>query len=129
MKQMHRRLVTAFLGLGLMVGAQADAPPAAEDSDYAACRYRIALMQFERRAADGNAEAAEMAGQMYFFGEGLYGKQVARDLERARHWLALAAHSGRPVAGYLLARIDANTVSARAAETCTDAYVFGREDC
>ncbi|MBE0546213.1 MAG: hypothetical protein IH627_00855 [Rubrivivax sp.] len=78
---------------------------AAAEAEYAAGRFPNALMLFEARAAAGDTVAAEVAGQMLFYGETLYGKSVARDPERARHYLAQAARDGRPLARHLIERI------------------------
>ena len=65
-------------------------------------QFRRSLLMYEQLAAQGNAEAAERAGFMLVQGDGLYGWQVRRDLERATVLLTRAAKAGRPGAGFML---------------------------
>lgn len=65
-------------------------------------QFRRSLLMYEQLAQGGNAEAAERAGFMLVQGDGLYGKQVRRDLERATVLLTRAAKAGRPGAGFML---------------------------
>ncbi len=79
------------------------------EAEYDAGHYANALALFERRAAHGDAVAAEMAGQMLYFGSAVYGTAVARDTQRAGGYLAQAARDGRPMARYLVDRINSST--------------------
>jgi TPR repeat protein len=72
------------------------------DEAYAADHFAAALEIYVQLATSGDARAAELAGQMLFMGERLYGKQVARDLGRAIELLTQAQRAGRPIAEYLL---------------------------
>jgi TPR repeat protein len=135
MQSIRTWLIGSVLTLGAMTGgaAAAQTATAEAESEYANCHFKLALAQFEQRAASGDAIAAELAGQMLYYGELLYGNDVPRDREHARELLSQAALAGRPVARFLLARIDAPARSEHAqaadAGACTDAYVFGREGC
>ncbi len=88
--------------------------------NYDVQRFTEALRLYELLATQGDARAAEMAGQMLYFGETLYGDQVRRDIPRATRWLAQAAQAGRPVATYLLRSVDrAGDAQIRAEGTAT----------
>ncbi len=78
----------------------------AADEAYATQRFAVALANYERLAAHGDVLAAELAGHMRLLGPSLYGKQVPRDLGRARQWLAQAARSGSASAAFLLQRAE-----------------------
>jgi TPR repeat protein len=69
-----------------------------------------ALADLERRAAQGDAEAAEQAGRALHAGRAPDGAAVARDELRARAYLRQAAGAGRGTARTLLETIDASTV-------------------
>lgn len=81
----------AFLILGyilvLAVPAWADFQ-AAEDA-YLAEDYETAMREWAPLAAQGNAEAQNMVGYMYRFGQG-----VPQDYELARQWYRRAADNG-----------------------------------
>jgi TPR repeat protein len=81
----------------------------AADEAYAAQHFAVALADYERLAAQGDALAAERAGHMRLLGSSLYGKPVPRDLGRARQWLAQAARSGSASAALLLQRAESIT--------------------
>jgi len=66
----------------------------------------VSLAMFEQLAGRHNAEAAECAGFMLLMGEGMYGAQVRRDVERAKVLLVEAAAAGRPGAAFLLNMIE-----------------------
>ncbi len=93
-----------WLAVSAATPAHAQDPAAAAEAEYAAGHFANALALFESRAAAGDAMAAEVAGQMLFYGSALYGKSVARDAERALRYLAQAARDGRPLARHLIER-------------------------
>jgi TPR repeat protein len=72
------------------------------DEAYAADHFAAALEIYLQLALSGDARAAELAGQMLFMGERLYGAQVVRDLGRAIELLTQAKRAGRPIAEFLL---------------------------
>ncbi len=84
---------------------------------YANGDFTLALTVYEQLAQQGNAEAAQIAGQMLLFGEALYGRQVRQDRPRAATLLQRAADDGRPVAQFLLSRISGNRAAAAEADT------------
>jgi hypothetical protein len=84
---------------------------------YANGDFALALAVYEQLAYQGNAEAAQIAGQMLLFGEALYGRQVRQDRPRAAQLLQRAADEGRPVAQFLLSRASGSRAAAAAADT------------
>lgn len=94
-----------WLAVSMATPAYGQDRAAAAEAEYAAGHFAHALILFESRAAAGDAVAAEIAGQMLFHGSALYGPSVARDPERARHYLTQAARDGRPVARHLIERV------------------------
>jgi TPR repeat protein len=86
------------------VSAGAQTPPSlvAAQQAYYQGQYGHSLVLFERLAAEQNAEAAECAGFMLLHGDQLYGRQVRRNLPRAKALLLQAAQSGRPAAMFML---------------------------
>ena len=60
-------------------------------------RYQHARESFEALAETGNSEAQTLLGIMYSEGRG-----AVHDIEKARHWLARAAHQGSHNAQFLL---------------------------
>lgn len=135
MKSNRVRLARLLLTVAGLMGtaAFAQAGLADAEADYENCHFAQALAGFERRAAAGEARAAEIAGQMHYYGEFLYGTQIRRNRERARHWLSQAASGGRPLARALLSRLDAAAAPARKPATATegdsDTYVPGPAGC
>ena len=105
---------------------RAQGTTALADADYAAGHYAQALVSFERRAAAGGAVAAELAGQMLYYGPAVYGPAVARDPQRAAALLSQAARGGRPYARYLFERLAAPANDGRAVD---EAYVPGPAGC
>jgi hypothetical protein len=106
---MQRRILGAVLALLLPLAASAaDKSPTLAEAQraYHFGQYRVSLAMFEQLAGRRNAEAAECAGFMLLMGEGLYGTQVHRDVERAKVLLVEAAAAGRPGAGFLLNMIE-----------------------
>lgn len=93
-----------------------DASDACDQGDYA-----LALAEYERLAQQGDARAAQIAGEMLYFGEVLYGTQVRQDRRRAAMLMQQAAGNGRPEAGLLLKRINVSQLSEAAPET-TDTW-------
>jgi hypothetical protein len=86
----------------------------------------IALADMERRAAQGDAEAAEQAGRALHSGRAPDGAAVVRDELRARAYLRQAAGAGRGTARTLLETIDA---SAAPPATVEPVYVPGPYGC
>src|SRR5262245_53128526 len=76
-------------------------PPTLEEAQqaYHSGQFGRSLAMFEALAAQSNAEAAECAGFMLLMGEAMYGKEVHRDVERAKVLLVEAAAAGRAGAG------------------------------
>lgn len=94
----------AAAGSGGNVMAQ-EVTSSAED-EYAAGHYTSALALFEARAAAGDSAAAEIAGQMLYYGGTVYGPAIMSDRQRARRYLEQAASGERPAARYLSERAD-----------------------
>jgi TPR repeat protein len=65
-------------------------------------QFDRSLKMYEQLAAAGDAEAAERAGFMLFYGDGYYGRQVLSDQSRATSLLVQAAHAGRSGAKFML---------------------------
>lgn len=84
---------------------------------YANGNFNLALTVYEQLAHQGNAQAAQIAGEMLFYGEALYGRQVRQDRQRAAKLLQRAADDGRPVAQFLLNRIAGSRAAAAEADT------------
>lgn len=84
---------------------------------YANGDFTLALTVYEQLAHQGNAQAAQIAGEMLFYGEALYGGQVRQDRQRAARLLQRAADDGRPVAQFLLLRIAGGRAAAAEADT------------
>ena len=104
---------------------------AAEDA-YAKQHFSTALQGFQQLAKHGDVRAAELVGQMLFFGERVYGAAVPRDAKRAQHWLTQAAEGGSTIAMFLLehARAGRQPSGSRAAVTPADEpYVPGPHGC
>jgi hypothetical protein len=117
------RCATAACLLALCVAAPARAHHAllleARQAYYQG-QYSRSLALFEQLAARrGNkpadsaeaaeaAEAAECAAFMLLHGDRLYGAQVRRDIERAKHLLVQAASAGRAGAAFTLNMLDAS---------------------
>lgn len=77
----------------LLVGASAWADFRLGEEAYLAEDYKTAMREWAPLAARGDAEAQNMVGFMYRWGQG-----VAQDFEAARHWYRLAAEQGYPTA-------------------------------
>ena len=124
---MGRPLRTLVACLALPVLA-ASAPVVAQERSWddadAACDqgdYARALADYELLAQQGDARAAQIAGEMLYFGEVLYGTQIRQDRRRAAMLMQQAASNGRPEAGLLLKRINVSQLSGGTAET-TDTW-------
>lgn len=125
------RATAAAATLLVVMGAawSADDPASAwqtAEAAYANQHFAFALEAFERLAAQGDARAADLAGQMLFFGECLYGGQVAHDAQRAAVWLAQAAKGGREVAGHLLKHAQAVSRAPAGATAGSTTVRYGR---
>lgn len=129
MIRLRTGLPASVLVVGMFVSipawAQRNAPDA--DAEYSQGRYAVALAQFERRAAEGDAAAAEMAGQMHYYGATVYGTGIAQDLRRARSLLTQAAESGRPMANYLIRQLERAALASGVEGS--EAYVPGPHGC
>jgi len=123
-----RLLAVPFVCLAVSTATPAHAQDqaAVAEAEYAAGHFAEALTLFETRAAAGDTVAAELAGQMLFYGATLYGQSIAGDPERARQYLAQAARDGRPVARYLIERVGS---PAAAQPDAGDDYVPGPAGC
>lgn len=122
-KQPLKTLVACLAVPALLVSAPALAQEDPWDragTAYANGDFTLALTVYEQLAQQGNAEAAQIAGQMLLYGEALYGKQVRQDRPRAARLLRAAADDGRPVAQFLLRRIAGSRTAA--AELDIDNY-------
>jgi TPR repeat protein len=86
------------------------------------------LADLERRAAQGDAEAAEQAGRALHAGRAPDGAVVVRDDLRARAYLRQAAGAGRGTARTLLDTIDASPAPVPAT-TADPVYVPGPHGC
>lgn len=64
--------------------------------------YERSLTMYRQLAEAGDAEAAERAGFMLLYGEDVFGKQVRRNVPKARELIMQAAMAGRTGAGFLM---------------------------
>jgi TPR repeat protein len=102
----------------------------AADTAYEQQKFAVALDGYEKLAAQGDARAAELAGQMHYYAGALYGKAVVQDLRKAETWLKQAASAGRETARPLLVRISArNAVRPAPAAIHETPYVIGPHGC
>ena len=65
-------------------------------------QYGRSLTLYRQLAEAGDAEAAERAGFMLLYGEDVFGKQVQRNLPKARELIMQAAMAGRTGASFLM---------------------------
>jgi TPR repeat protein len=65
-------------------------------------QYGRSLALYRQLAEAGDAEAAERAGFMLFYGEDVFGKQVQRNVPKARELFMQAAMAGRTGASFLM---------------------------
>jgi TPR repeat protein len=65
-------------------------------------QYDRSLAMYRQLAEAGDAEAAERAGFMLLQDEEVFGKQVRRNLPKARELIMQAAMAGRAGAGFLM---------------------------
>ena len=111
--------------------SKAAAWQAAEDA-YAKHHFAAALQGFEQLAKHGDVRAAELVGQMLFFGERVYGTAVPRDVKRAHDWLTQAAQGGSTIAMFLLENARAGrqpSGSPAAVKPADEPYVPGSHGC
>jgi TPR repeat protein len=103
-----RHLIAILMALGVGAAATAQTAQTIADANraYYFGQYKRSLALYEQLAATGNAEAAERAGFMLLQGDGLYGRQVGRDVDRATALLIQAAQASRPGAGFMLNMLD-----------------------
>jgi TPR repeat protein len=111
---MARQALTCVLLLAAAASVRAQGMPEA-DAAFHSGRYAVALAQYERLAARGDAAAAERAAHMLLLGESLYGTAVVRDSARAVTYLQQAAKAGSASGALLLQRLDV-TPSAQASD-------------
>ena len=104
MEHKQRALATIAIVLAAISAAPVLAQSIVSDAEeeYANGHYASALAQFIQRAQNGDAAAAEIAGLMFHFGGALYGRQIERDLPRARALLEQAARAGREVSKHMI---------------------------
>jgi hypothetical protein len=115
-------LIQIGFAVALPVWAQA-VPPSNANAPNAA---GAPLADLERRAAQGDADAAEQAGRALHAGRAPDGMAVARDEPRARVYLQQAARAGRGGARLLLETIDASPAAPTPADPV---YVPGPHGC
>lgn len=122
------RLAAAF-AVGILACTPSWAQGASADADraFADGRYAVALTLYQQRAVEGDAAAAELAGQMYYYGATVYGDEVRRDLARARSLLVQAAEAGRPLANYLARQLEREASSSSVGSD--EGYVPGPHGC
>lgn len=102
---MHTKpLIATLLAVAMACGVSAKEAPGIAEAHHAYYleQFSRSLTIYEKLAATGNAEAAERAGFMLLQGNGLYGRQIKRDVGRAHALLVQAAKAGRPGASFLL---------------------------
>jgi TPR repeat protein len=69
---------------------------------YYAGQYDRSLAMYRQLAEAGNAEAAERAGFMLLQDEEVFGKQIQRNVPKARELIMQAAMAGRTGANFLM---------------------------
>jgi TPR repeat protein len=124
-------LAAAVLAVALNPAHAAEDSPSARhaaDEAYAAQHLAAALARDERLAAQGDALAAERAGEILLLGSSGSGKQVPRDLVRAKKWLAQAARSGSARAALLLQHAE-SIEPGEASGAAEEPYVPGPFGC
>lgn len=112
MTRFDSRLAIPLAVLGFLLAGPSPAQVTAS-ADQARSANRPAfgsLADVERRAAQGDAVAAETAGRALYEGRAPDGSRVPHDLASSRHYLSQAAKAGSPTARALVERIDASTV-------------------
>lgn len=126
-------LLAAAVVLAMSGAARADEPAAlweAADTAYAQQKFTAALAGYEQLAAQGDARAAELAGQMHYYADALYGKTVVQDMPKAARWLKQAASAGRETARPLLVRLEARLSAASADQQSNETpYIIGPHGC
>jgi TPR repeat protein len=101
---MLKTLTLAALAVALHTGSlAADTVSLAEAHHaYYVGQYGRSLTMYRQLAEAGDAEAAERAGFMLLYGEDVFGKQVQRNVPKARELIMQAAMAGRSGAGFLM---------------------------
>lgn len=93
MKKQNRVLICIVIGIIMLVASPAWAGYEEGEDAYLRGDFQAALEVWRPLAEQGNAEAQNMLGYMYRFGEG-----VDSNFELARKWYRLAADKGNPTA-------------------------------
>jgi hypothetical protein len=144
--QHDRRIRDGARGLAIMLSLLAATTSSAQSADesgssaawqaardaYARQHFFTAIQALEQLAKQGDVRAAELVGQMLFFGERVYGTAVPRDVKRAQHWLTQAAEGGSTIAAFLLDQARAATQpsgSPAAVQPADEPYVPGPHGC
>jgi TPR repeat protein len=100
---MLKTLTLAALAVALHTNLAAETVTLAEaNRTYYAGQYDRSLEMYRQLAEAGNAEAAERAGFMLFYGEDVFGKKVPRNVPKARELIMQAAMAGRAGAGFFM---------------------------
>jgi TPR repeat protein len=100
---MLKTLTLAALAVTLHTGLAAETMNIGEAHHaYYIGQYDRSLAMYSQLAEAGNAEAAERAGFMLLQDEEVFGKQVQRNVPRARELIMQAAMAGRTGATFLM---------------------------
>lgn len=119
--------------LATPVAQAADGPGAAwakAGIAYETQHYAEALAIYEDLAAQGDAHAARLAGEMLLLAPALNDKTVTYDPSRASRWLKQAASAGSVTAQFLVRRIEARSLAERRSTKAEDPpYEPGPHGC
>jgi TPR repeat protein len=101
---MLKTFTLAALAAALHTSSLAAEPASLAEANraYYAGQYDRSLAMYRELAEAGNAEAAERAGFMLFYGEDVFGRQVQRNVPKARELILQAAMAGRNGAGFFM---------------------------
>lgn len=128
MNRVSRLAAIALIQIGFAAAPPVSAQAVPPSNAYPLPASGTALADLERRAAQGDAEAAEQAGRALHAGRAPDGAVVVRDDLRARAYLRQAAGAGRGTARTLLDTIDASPAPVPAT-TADPVYVPGPHGC
>ena len=100
---MLKTLTLAALAVALHTSLAAETVTLGEAHHaYYTGQYDRSLAMYRQLAEAGNAEAAERAGFMLLQDEEVFGKQIQRNVPKARELIMQAAMAGRSGASFLL---------------------------
>jgi TPR repeat protein len=103
---MLKTLILAALVMALHTSLAAETMTIAEAHHaYYTGQYDRSLAMYTQLAEAGNAEAAERAGFMLLQHEDVFGKQVQRNVPRARELIMQAAMAGCTGANFLMSMV------------------------